>query len=105
MSEAAGLEDTSQNHCLKGQTGVVGDPERLEEGVTSSCACTLPGPVMGNDGDILQGTCLHLCNGVGVGGEWQPLFPVCWAELPVPRGSKVTSQTYPYVSSGYKCGK
>lgn len=30
---------------------------------------------MENDGDILQRTSLHLCSGVRVGGEWQPLFP------------------------------
>lgn len=57
-----------------GQTGMLGDPEGLEEGVTSSCACTLPGTVMENDGDILQGTGLHLCSGVGSGS---PSSPVC----------------------------
>lgn len=55
---------------------MMGDPEGLGEGVTSSCACTLPGTVMENDGDILQGTdLLHICSGVRVGGEWEPLFP------------------------------
>lgn len=59
-----------------GQTGVMGDPEGLEEGVTSSRACTLPGTVMENDGDILQGIALlHICSGARVGGERQPLSP------------------------------
>lgn len=54
---------------------MMGDPGGLKEGVTSSCACTLPGTVMENDGDILQRSVLHLCGGVRVGGEWQLLFP------------------------------
>lgn len=66
-----------------GQTGVMGDPEGLEEGATSSCACTLPGTVMENDGDILQGIALlHICSGAGVGGERQPLSPSALCRAP-----------------------
>lgn len=66
-----------------GQTGVMGDLEGLEEGVTSSCACTLPGTVMENDGNILQGIALlHMCSGAGVGEEWQPLSPSALCRAP-----------------------
>lgn len=44
-------------------TAMMGDPEGPEEGVTASCACTLPGTAMENDGGIS-------CKGPGSSLQW-----------------------------------
>lgn len=73
---------------------MMGDPEGPEEGVTASCACTLPGTAMEKMVTSLARDQAHLCSGVGVGGEWQSLFPsvLCGASchtVPLPDLSRL----------------